>query len=649
VLAAAGLSRRAPLEPPTGALSPATWPEGGQKPIRALIVSATVGAGDAGNARELARRLTESGHTAAVRDFLEAAPFGIGKALSKGYEAELRHAPWAYGLAFGMWYWCPLLLGPLARALSLFTRRAILRWVAQTRADVVVSTYPVATQVLGDMRRRSQRRWRWRRRGALLVPAVNVVTDFGYHPFWAHPGIDLNLAVNPATAASLARRTGRPSLACAPLVAPQFGCARPRRRAVRAALGLPPGAIAALISSGSLGIGAVREALGLLSEEGAGEGKVIPVVACGRNASLRRELEALVQERGYSSVVLGWTDDMAGLMAACDVLVENAGGLTSLEALAAGLPIVNFRPIPGHGKKSAAAMAAAGVSRRARSGRELVEGVRELGRPSFARRAQLAAAATLFSLRTSADPALAVAQAAASGTLPPLSMRPLVRVARAGSAAVLAGAVAWAGLTTGVGVAAAAGMGVAHSPVGTNAVYIGVRLDAPELASGPCRRAVAQLGASAVVDLATAEADPRALWALVATGADLESGGGGQGGGPGAPWSQAQSDTTSVQVLSALAARPVGDLVLDRALSAFDLVDAVSAHLRMVVPGTTLPLRPSGPYPQQLLALPVLQQGQIYLVQGAQLSPPQLVVLLNELRSQARGEKVAIAPLSALR
>ena len=201
-------------------------------PLRVLIVSATVGAGDAGNARELARRLADNGHRPAIRDFLEAAPLGAGRALSKGYEAELRHAPWAYELAFRVWFWFPFLLRPLSRLLSLFTRRTVARWVQETGADVVVSTYPVATQVLGDMRRRAQRRRPWPGRATLDVPAVNFITDFGYHPFWAHRGIDLNLAVHPGTVAAVARRTGRPSMACAPLVSPLFGAARGRRGAI---------------------------------------------------------------------------------------------------------------------------------------------------------------------------------------------------------------------------------------------------------------------------------------------------------------------------------------------------------------------------------------------------------------------------------
>ncbi|MGH3609473.1 MAG: hypothetical protein ACRDS0_27975 [Pseudonocardiaceae bacterium] len=53
---------------------------------------------------------------------------------------------------------------------------------------------------------------------------------------------------------------------------------------------------------------------------------------------------------------------MAGLMAAADVLVENAGGLTSKEALRIGLPVVTFRPIAGHGRHDAQALARLGLT-----------------------------------------------------------------------------------------------------------------------------------------------------------------------------------------------------------------------------------------------------------------------------------------------
>src|SRR5262249_43146015 len=57
---------------------------------------------------------------------------------------------------------------------------------------------------------------------------------------------------------------------------------------------------------------------------------------------------------------IGWTTDMPGLVRACDVVVQNAGGLTSLEALACGVPVITYRCLPGHGRTNAAALQGAG-------------------------------------------------------------------------------------------------------------------------------------------------------------------------------------------------------------------------------------------------------------------------------------------------
>jgi UDP-N-acetylglucosamine:LPS N-acetylglucosamine transferase len=43
-------------------------------------------------------------------------------------------------------------------------------------------------------------------------------------------------------------------------------------------------------------------------------------------------------------------------MADADCVIQNAGGITSLEALAVGTPILTYRPIPGHGVTNAQAL-----------------------------------------------------------------------------------------------------------------------------------------------------------------------------------------------------------------------------------------------------------------------------------------------------
>jgi processive 1,2-diacylglycerol beta-glucosyltransferase len=42
-------------------------------------------------------------------------------------------------------------------------------------------------------------------------------------------------------------------------------------------------------------------------------------------------------------------------------VVQNAGGFTSLEALASGTPVITYRPIPGHGTSNADNLDRAGM------------------------------------------------------------------------------------------------------------------------------------------------------------------------------------------------------------------------------------------------------------------------------------------------
>jgi hypothetical protein len=146
------------------------------------------------------------------------------------------------------------------------------------------------------------------------------------------------------------------------------------------------------------------------------------------------------------------------------------------------------------------------------------------------------------------------------------------------------------------------------------------------------------LNASAVVDVNSAKTALGAVRALASKGVDVESGGVAAGpaapGEPRAPWDQALYDSRSVQVLSALVHQPIWALCPNRSISAFDLVDASSAHLMMVVPNLTLPVAPRGPFPQQELAVPLMRSGHIYVVNGLRVTPDQLTTLLQNVRAQ---------------
>ena len=79
--------------------------------------------------------------------------------------------------------------------------------------------------------------------------------------------------------------------------------------------------------------------------------------------------------------VYGFTDRMPELLAAADVLVHSTGGVTCLEARAAGTPVVSYGLPVGHARLNTRAMAALDLLRLANDTDELREHVqRELRR-----------------------------------------------------------------------------------------------------------------------------------------------------------------------------------------------------------------------------------------------------------------------------
>jgi UDP-N-acetylglucosamine:LPS N-acetylglucosamine transferase len=298
---------------------------------RILIVSARVGAGHDGAARELARRLP--GHRIERADFLDLLPGRLGPMLCDAYHRQLRTVPRSWDwLLHGLG-----LPGPaaLAARMSILAGRNLLA-VAGPDTDLVISTYPMASHAVATLRARRQ----------LNAPLAVYLTDPSVHRLSITPGADLTIAPN-ATAARQALRFGAPWVEVAnQIVGPEFnhGWAPGERARAREAFELPQGPRQALVVAGSWGVGDVER----IARDVASSGTASPVIVCGRNANLLHRL----RQHGYRHV-FGWVSNMPRLMRACDVVVQNAGGLTMSEALASGLPVLTYRCLPGHGRANA--------------------------------------------------------------------------------------------------------------------------------------------------------------------------------------------------------------------------------------------------------------------------------------------------------
>lgn len=326
-------ARTAPAPVPT---APLLTLDAGGAPPRVAVLTGSYGAGHNSAARELEVLLRGAGCTVQVHDIVDLLPWRLGPVLRTAYYAQLRRHPGSWGTTLRL-----LEAGrPLHRLVTRLLGAAAARVVTATRGcDLVITTHPFGAQALGHARQR----------GLLAAPAVTYFTDTSVHALWVHGGIDLNLAIH-QVAADDAGRWDAEATVVVPLVPVMAPAGRILQPDPLGHLGVP--GPRALVTGGSLGMGdleaSCRDILAATT--------MTPVVLCGLDEPLRRRLAGIP-----GVVALGWRDDVPALMAASDCIVQNAGGFTSLEALASGTPVVTYRPLPGHGVANSANLERAGL------------------------------------------------------------------------------------------------------------------------------------------------------------------------------------------------------------------------------------------------------------------------------------------------
>jgi UDP-N-acetylglucosamine:LPS N-acetylglucosamine transferase len=334
-------------------------------PRRALIVSANIGEGHNATGRALDETIRQIWPDCEVRwlDVLDAMGPGIGPLVRYFYVMQVERTPWIYEFFFDAIWRYRWFLQWSKRLMGSWCGRVMAPTVRRYDPDLIISTYPLGAAGLAWLRHQ----------GRLDAPVGSWVSDFCPHPFWMYRNIDVTYVVD-ETAVPVAEGTEPDTDIRVGALAVTSKFEPADRAEARLRLGVSHRSFVALITTGSLGFGRSDEAVRALL---AAHPDVEVVAICGRNDQRRRELEqcGFPEERLR---VIGWTDDMPGWITAADVVLANGGGVTVLEALACGRPVIMFDPIAGHGKTNASLMAKSGAGLLCGSPAELTEAVREL-------------------------------------------------------------------------------------------------------------------------------------------------------------------------------------------------------------------------------------------------------------------------------
>jgi UDP-glucose 4-epimerase len=337
------------------------------RPPRVLVFSADIGEGHDLPARIIKADLEADipGAEVEIVDGLREMGRISSSVARDGSRFTFRWMPWL----FDVQYWLITKFAPtrwLMHHLSyLLGARGLLRAIEKRHPDVVISTYPGVTAVLGMLRENRR----------LLVPVHSAITDLAGLRYWVHPGVDLHYVTHPESIEEVERLAGPASVEwMRPPIAPEFLMPRTRSDA-RQALGVPVHARLILVSGGGWGIGnlegAIRSALT------ADDTTVVCIT--GRNEVAREKLEQRFADDGRVQVI-GFTEQMSDWMAAADAMVHSTAGLTVLEAHIRGCPVVSFGFSAGHLRANNAAFERFGLAEVARSEHELGSVLRHLSR-----------------------------------------------------------------------------------------------------------------------------------------------------------------------------------------------------------------------------------------------------------------------------
>jgi processive 1,2-diacylglycerol beta-glucosyltransferase len=329
-------------------------------PKRIALLTLSVGSGHVQAARVIEHALEDGAEPVDVRTFdaLQMARRWFLWSYVQSYWLMLRHAP-------GMWR---RLFDRRQRKRHrstapdwVFRRgcREVLRQLKAFSPHVIIVTEIAAAEIaaLG------------KREGWFNVPILAVQTDLETEPPWAQPEIDIYCVATDEARVQLIEWgiSANRIVVCGIPIDPAFALPFDRPELLRA-LGLDIHRPVVLVMGGGMGPAPLDEIVQSL------ERCRLPLqvlAVAGHDQVMRARLDALHGKVALQLFTFGWSENVPELMAAANVLITKPGGVTTAEAMAAGLPMILTHPIPGPEEKHIQHLEQIGVALRARTLEEI--------------------------------------------------------------------------------------------------------------------------------------------------------------------------------------------------------------------------------------------------------------------------------------
>ena len=333
-----------------------------------MFLSANVGVGHTSAANALKVELSIGGprFEARVVDSYKYAASVVSRVVSNGYLGMVKTIPQMYRFLYNRAERATE-VGPFRAWVHQFTAGNLRSLLVDLKPDVVICTHAFPCGVMAEYKKQFDD----------APPVVAVVTDFVVHAFWIHTNIEAYAVATEEMRTTLVARGvpyDRIVVSGIP-VNPAFGNPHPDRDALREELGLPRDRDIVLLMGGGLGIGPLETMMQALDRV------TVPLCAVaivGRSSRSEQRVLEYAHRVGYPVRVVRFVNNVHDYMHASDVLVTKPGGLTSSEALAARLPMVLFKPLPGQEERNTRYLVQRRAALRSKNARDLTRNVQSL-------------------------------------------------------------------------------------------------------------------------------------------------------------------------------------------------------------------------------------------------------------------------------
>jgi processive 1,2-diacylglycerol beta-glucosyltransferase len=323
---------------------------------RVLLLSATSGAGHVRAAQALEKAFSARGDCLVEHiDALQYVSKFFQRVYDKAYISMVQRAPELMGVLYDRtdqpWQ------HPRRRlALDRLNTGPMIRLLKRIQPNLCVTTHFLPAEIIA---------WLIAKRKLLARNAI-VVTDYDVHAMWLCRTVDrYYVAIDEAKEYLAHIGVPREKLLVTGIPVDPLFAAPVSQSDARKQLGLDATAIVILISAGGYGIGPVEQ---LVKDLLALQRPWQIVAIAGKSEKTKKRLEEIARgvgklQSGSSRLcAVGFTTDMDKYMAAADVMVGKAGGLTTSEALARALPMALIEPIPGQEERNADHLLEAGAA-----------------------------------------------------------------------------------------------------------------------------------------------------------------------------------------------------------------------------------------------------------------------------------------------